>query len=192
MKRAAMQAGEGTARPGFWSYLFCGLSFVAHAGCNPHAGQAACETDDCASDDTSDQPPTGVQSCDLHAFAGSPTGICIPHVDAGWHTALVRMVPKSSGMPTCPASAQWPGLKGEEITPPGIEPRLVVGCSVNPMSTCESTSWACVPFEQDYPACVLQTDQDACPDPYPLETRVTPQGGGAPSTVCCRLPEDAP
>jgi hypothetical protein len=118
--------------------------------------------------------------------------ICIPHVDAGWHTALVRMAYPEEGPLHCPASAEWAGLWGEEITDNGAEPRRVIGCSVLPLATCGSTNWACVPFEEDYPACIHQARPQDCPEPYDAETPEEQQGDGGEVTVCCRAFREPP
>ena len=130
-----------------------GLTFCA--GCSKDVAREVCETGDCSDTPSGTTAPTtgglpfDTPSCDLHGFAGAPTGICIPHVDAGWHTALVRKVPKEE-TPTCPRSAQWAGFLGEEIAREGATPLQIIGCSVNPLATCSDYSWACVPFEADY------------------------------------------
>jgi hypothetical protein len=114
--------------------------------------------------------------------------MCVPHVDAGWQSALVRKMPVSEGRPGCPQSAEWAGLFGQEIGPPDGVAQYVVGCSVNPLATCPDYSWACVPYEPAYQACVVQLEQGSCPGPgsgYTLKIIVDPEGGGAPTTVCC-------
>ena len=157
--------------------VFCALT----QGC----GRAYhfCEDPACAPEP--DEPLPGVQACDLHTFDESPAGICIPHVDAGWHTALVRMVPRDAPQPRCPPSAAIVGLWGDEIVRYGAEPRRVIGCSVFPLATCASLNWACVPDEPDYPPCVLKDAQSECPPAYPLSTRVEPDGSAEPTLVCC-------
>ena len=155
-----------------------------------------CGTDRWSCDDPTCEPepedvPPGVQACDLHTFDEAPEGICIPHVDAGWHTALVRMVPRDAPPPHCPPSAAWVGLWGEEIVRYGAEPRRVIGCSVLPLATCDSLNWACVPYERDYPPCVLKDAQRECPAAYPRSTQVEPDGSAEPTLVCCADPPAA-
>jgi len=135
--------------------------------------------------------PYGTLACDLHGFAGSPKGICIPHFDAGWHTALVRKVPIDQPA-HCPQSAEWPGFLGEEVVGPGEEVHRIIGCSVNPLATCHDYSFACVPYELDYPPCILQSGQDSCPSgsSYPVKTQAIPEEGGALTTICCRSASD--
>jgi len=135
-------------------------------------------------------PTEPLQSCDLDLFDRTILGFCTPYVGPGWHTALVKMVPQDQGMPRCPLSARWTGLQGQEVLSGRQAPRLVVGCSVNPLPTCNSLSLACVPHEVGYPPCVLQSGPATCPVPYPHKTTVTPSGGGPPATVCCGPPSD--
>ena len=157
------------------------MSFVCAPGCSYE--QFTCKEEGC--DPEPDEPPPGVQACNLHTFDESPAGICIPHVDAGWHTALVRMVPRDAPQPRCPPSAAIVGLWGDEIVRYGAEPRRVIGCSVFPLATCASLNWACVPDEPDYPPCVVKDAQTECPAAYPLSTRVEPDGSAEPTLVCC-------
>jgi hypothetical protein len=172
------------------------------AGCSIGNGGDNCEPEGCPSTTTTTTAatttttgtlPANLLSCDLHAYEHSPTGICIPYVAAGWDTALVRMVPQSEKDTTaCPETAPYAGLTGIEITPDGSPGRFVLGCSVLPLATCESLSHVCVPFEKDYPACVLRVSQDDCPGGYSFVTTVAPHGAFAPTTVCCNPDEPPP
>lgn len=151
------------------------------AGCGPGVGSTCDEHEACEMPERS----PGVQGCDLRSFQGSPEGVCIPLVDAGWHTALVRMTFLPKAALRCPPSAPFAGLWGLEVTRPGGVPRRVIGCSVNPLATCAALSFACVPFEEGYPACIHQDGPQVCPDTYPVETRVEKDGEGGDVTVCC-------
>jgi hypothetical protein len=191
MKRALEQVGRASLKGHALfagSLLACGASLLLSA-CRPlpvecYGGDETCE-------EPPDLPP-GVQSCDLHSFEGSPTGQCIPYVDAGWHTSLVKMAHLPKSQLRCPPSAPFAGFTGVEIPENGSEPRNVIGCSVNPLATCSSLSFACVPFEEDYSACVNQADNRDCQyGYYKVKTTVEEDGVGGQITVCCPLPEDA-
>lgn len=173
-------------------FLFGGALFVLLVGCTPSYFES-CPAGEAGTCEETPTPPVGVQSCDLHTFdetsGDSSRGICIPHLDAGWHTALVKTAPQTDPKPQCPAVAEWAGLVGEEIPPPGMEPRHIVGCSVFPLATCASINWACIPFAAGYTACVLKDDQNQCEGPYKFEALVTPEGGGDPTIVCCAGPD---
>lgn len=138
-------------------------------------------------EEPADDPLPGVQSCDLHGFADSPIGQCIPYVDGGWHTSLVKMSYAPKHQLHCPGS--FAGFFGVEIPVDATPPRNVIGCTVQPLATCSSLSYACVPFAEGYDACIHQADEDECLDPYPLETMVERDGDGGLITVCCRGPE---
>lgn len=172
--------------PGVVSSAAAIVAAVCLAGCE------LADLDDCETYDTCDPPQpevtAGVQGCDLHVFQGSPVGVCVPHVGAGWHTALVRMAHMPKDELRCPDSAPFPGLSGQEVTPLGVAPRRVIGCSVQPLATCTALSFACVPFEQDYPACVNQEGSQSCPTSYAARTLIEKDGEGGTTTICCMDP----
>lgn len=141
-----------------------------------------------------DEPPAGTLTCDLYAVEGSATGVCVPYVDAGWHVVLARFAYLPKSQLRCTEEAPNPGLAGVEIRDDGMEPRNVIGCSVNPLSTCPSPGLACVPFDIDYPACITQSGDPAPPcdyEPYTQEAKVMEDGSGRVVTICCRKPETA-
>jgi hypothetical protein len=170
--------------------LLCAAGSVLLLGCELSGSRECNPGDDCET--SVEEPPFGTMICHLPEQEASLIGICIPYVDAGWHTALVRMAYPEEGELTCPESAKWPGLWGAELTAPNVERRNVIGCSVQPSTTCGHLSMACVPREEDYPPCVLQANQNSCPGsdsaliPYTVLTKVEPYGGGDPTTVCCQ------
>lgn len=131
-------------------------------------------------------PPLTTQTCELHAFDDSAAGFCVPYVDNGWHLGLFRMAHLPRSQLRCPPTAPNAGLVGEEIPFDRVVPRRVIGCSVNPVATCSSTAFACVPFEIEYPACISQDGPQDCPADYPDEIRVEKDGDGGEVTVCCR------
>lgn len=180
----------------WWSVRWLILAVVpaSAAGCG-FSGPPSCADRDAAGDcdPTIDDPggavdlPEGTLECDLYPVEGSATGQCVPYVDAGWHTMLARMAYLPKSQLRCPESAPNAGLYGVEIPDGPEEPRRVIGCSVNPLSTCPTPATACVPFEPDYQACLVQSGVHTCQeDYYPQRTSVEEDGLGAEVTVCCR------
>jgi hypothetical protein len=163
---------------------------VLLVGCTREPAYECNPADDCEA--PVKEPPFGTVACDLHSFKGSPAGICTPYVDAGWDLALVKMDYLEAGQTRfeCPESAEWAGLWGEEVAYWNIAPRSVLACSVHPLATCSDLSLACVPKEEGFPPCAIQTGKHDCPPPYSGPTEVKPYGGGDRSTVCCKHFED--
>lgn len=180
-----------------WLGVACGLALAA-TGCKSGIGSGCLDADargecDISTDDPADpgDPAETPLECDLTALPDSPRGICVPYVDSGWHTTLARMAYLPKNQLRCPASAPIAGLYGVEIPEAAVEPRRVIGCSVNPFPSCRSEAHACVPFEPDYPACITQSGAHNCDDPnYPVRTAVEEDGLGDEVTICCAGPND--
>lgn len=173
----------------FWAVSAIALIALSTAGCR-NTGLGYCSQagapDDC--EVLIEDLPPGTLTCDTSPAVESPLGTCVPYVDAGWHTVLARMAFLPKHLLTCPESAPNAGLYGVEIPETGAMPRRVVGCSVNPYSSCPSPGLTCVPFELDYAACITQSGPHDCPDDYPQRTSVEEDGLGAEATICCRPP----
>jgi hypothetical protein len=168
--------------------VLCAAGLSLGVGCTKKRTTKCDPADDCEA--PVEEPPIGTLTCDLLVHKGSPTGICTPYVDAGWDLALVKMAYLEDGPFDCPKSAEWPGLWGEEITDVNIAPRSVLACSVHPFATCSDASLACVPKEEGFPPCAIQTGHQDCLGLYMTKTEVKPYGGGDLSTVCCKGLED--
>lgn len=186
MERPIALGAKGSGYRRLALALLCGLGAVTSMGCE-RQDSGKCLSADCETDD--DHPPGTAQACQLETFEGPLTGTCIPYVDAGWHTALVKMAFPEQGALDCPDTAPFAGMAGQEIPAGDTEPRLVIACSVNPLPRCPSVIFGCVPEEVDYPPCVLQSGSQRCPDPYPIPTAVQQPGAGGEVTVCCEAPE---
>lgn len=188
MKRCWVWVGLASSRRwssklGPWCVLL--TSLVLAPGCN--ARYALCDPGDTCEDPEDDIPPA-VQTCDLHNFQGSPIGQCIPYVEAGWDTSLVKMAHLPKHQLHCPGS--FAGFIGVELPVDNTPPRNVIGCTVHPLATCSSLSHACVPFEEGYDACINQSDAGECMAPYSRQTIVEQDGTSGLMTVCCRDPEE--
>jgi hypothetical protein len=166
--------------------VLCAAGLALVVGCSKRRMYLCDPAEDCEA--PVEEPPFGTQkTCDLHSFEGSPNGICTPYYDAGWDLALVKIDYLEKGQLTfeCPESAEWAGLWGEEVVFWNIAPRSVLACSVHPLATCGDLGSACVPKEEEFPACAIQTGQHDCPGLGLIPTEVKPYGGGDLSTVCC-------
>lgn len=160
---------------------------MAITACEPSLRQNCDEAESALAEcERPTDPPLTTQTCELHAFDDSAAGFCVPYVDNGWHLGLFRMAHLPRSQLRCPLTAPNAGLVGEEIPFDRVVPRRVIGCSVNPVATCSSTAFACVPFEIEYPACISQDGPQDCPADYPDEIRVEKDGDGGEVTVCCR------
>lgn len=187
MKWRAEQVGRAS-----WSALLflvkccCLVIVLASTALGCISPLESCNEGDTCAEEVED-PPLAIQ-CDLHAFHGSPVGQCVPYVEATWDMALVRMAHIPKHQLHCPDSAPFSGFSGVELPERNAAPRNVIACTVNPLATCPSLAFACVPFEEDYPACVVQSGSLACPPEYDhIETTVDAEGDT--KTVCCREPQ---
>jgi hypothetical protein len=180
------------------SLLAAGCAYADWENCDtPVAADPDCEApvDETPVDETPvDELPPGTIGCPLYPVEDSPRGICVPFVDVGWHFGLFRMAYIPQSELTCPASAPNAGLVGVEVPAGRSAPRNVIGCSINPFSTCPSGSGlVCVPFEPEYPPCVTQDGPQDCPqDDYPDDSRIEKDGPGGEATVCCRHLDPVP
>jgi hypothetical protein len=166
--------------------LLCAAGPVLLLGCEPSGSRQCDPGEDCEA--PVEEPPFGTLTCNLPVYKGSPTGICTPYVDAGWDIALVKMAYLEDGPFDCPKSAEWAGLWGEELTNPYITPRSVLACSVQFFATCADPSSVCVPKEEGFPPCLVQSGRHGDSDPYNLKTEVKPYDGSDLSTVGCISP----